>query len=64
MICPRCGSKTYIVKTFIKNDRVFRNRKCNNKNCNYKVKTTEIESSGWRYKDIVKKIKELVREVK
>ena len=64
MNCPHCGSRTYIVKTILKNDRVFRERKCSSKKCKYRMRTTEMESEGWRYKDIVKKIKALVIDVK
>lgn len=64
MNCSICGAKTYVEKSFYKNDRVFRYRKCSNENCNHKMKTTEMESEQWRYRDIVKKMKELVNDVK
>jgi len=62
--CPSCGSRTYVSQTFDKRDKIFRVRKCSNKKCKRTFKTTEMESYGWQYKNIVKKIKELVRDVK
>jgi len=64
MNCPKCGSRSHITKTFDKRDKVIRNRRCNDKECKFKFTTTELISYGWEYRSIVKKVKELVRDVK
>ena len=62
MLCPKCESKTSVTKTFFKNEKTIRYRKC--RKCGYSFQSTEMKSEGWEYMNIVKKIKELLREVK
>lgn len=62
--CPRCYTRTLVEKTIDKSDFVIRFRKCTNKKCAYKFRTKELESSDWQYKNIVKQIKDMLREVR
>ena len=62
-MCPKCKeSKTYVTKTFFKNNKTIRYRKC--KKCKHSFQTTEMESFGWEYRNLCLKAKELFREVK
>jgi len=62
MKCPNCGSKTYVTKSIEKKDFVVRYRKC--KKCGKSIRTREMKDSDWMYKEILKKIKEHLDEVK
>ena len=62
MKCPKCKGKTYVTKTFFKDNKTIRYRKCSE--CKHTFQSTEMETSGWEYKNIVNKIKEILREVK
>lgn len=61
--CPKCNTKSRVTRTIFKRDFTMRYRQCNNKKCGYKFKTMEQIAGDWHYKTIVKKIKDLVREV-
>jgi len=63
MLCPKCRGKTSVMRTIIKNDFTIRFRKCNNKKCNHKFKTKEMLTTGWDYKSVVLKIKNLVDDI-
>lgn len=63
--CPKCGwSKTRITNTIEKEDFIKRYRICNNSKCRYKFGTTEMMNSDWMYKNIVMKIKNMLKDVK
>ena len=64
MKCPKCGSRTYVVKTMMKKDFTIRIRKCTKRSCGYKFETIEQLSTGWDYKNIIKNIKEMIKDVK
>jgi len=58
MNCPKCGKRTEVTRTIIKEGRVFRYRIC--RACKYRFKTIETVADGWDYKGIVKQIKSLI----
>jgi len=62
MNCPNCGGKTYVTNSFDKKDFVVRYRRC--KRCNKTFKTREMKDSDWVYKEILKKLKKQLDEVK
>jgi len=63
MECPKCGSKTYVSNSIDKKYFVKRYRVCTAKRCKFRFTTTEIPESDWRYKNIVLKIRDLVKDV-
>ena len=64
MECPRCGAKTYVTKSIAKRHFVKRYRVCSKKRCKWRFTTTELISSDWDYERILKKVYELVKDVK
>jgi transcriptional regulator NrdR family protein len=63
MYCPKCGHhKTSVNNVIVKDDFTKRYRRCNK--CGFKFKTSERSESDWDYKNIVLKIKDMLREVK
>ena len=62
--CPKCDSKSRVLKTIFKRGFTMRFRKCNNKKCGFKFKSKETIDLGWDYKSICKKLKDELREVK
>jgi len=48
MICPKCGSKTFVKNVREKKDFIWRLREC--KKCGYRFETKEIYSDGWNWK--------------
>ena len=64
MLCPSCNSKSHVLSTAFKKGFTIRYRQCNNEKCSKKFTTREELSDGMNYKGIVKKMKELLREVK
>ena len=61
MQCPKCFSKTIVLKTIHKRDFTVRYRKC--VKCNFKFTTKEDISSNWNYKAIVREIKKLLENI-
>ena len=62
MLCDDCGSKSHILNTVFKKEFTIRYRQCNK--CSKKFTTTESLSTGVDYKGTLKKIKELLKEIK
>ena len=63
MQCPKCGSRSVVLKTIHKKDFTVRYRKCISRSCNYRFTTKEEISSNWNFKSIVKEIKRLVDNI-
>jgi len=63
MLCPKCQSKSAVRNTIYKRNFTIRYRICLNPSCKYKFKTVEEISLGWNYRNIVKEIKNLVKDV-
>lgn len=62
MKCPKCGSKSRVLNTTYKREFTTRYRECHK--CKRKFTTRETLSDGLNYKAMLKKIKEMVKEVK
>ena len=62
MRCPKCGGKSRVLNTTEKREFTTRYRECNK--CHKKFSSRETYSDGINYKGLLKKIKELVKEVK
>lgn len=62
MLCPKCNSKSRVLNTVFKKQFTTRYRQCNK--CKLKFSTKEEYSDGINYRGMIKKIKELVKEVK
>jgi ribosomal protein L37E len=62
MMCNKCGKKSYVTKTFFKKDFTIRYRQCSK--CGNKFKTKEQISYGWDDRAVLRKVKELVKDVK
>ena len=64
MNCPKCRSRSTVNNNIYKKDFTIRYRVCTNKDCRHKFKTIEQIATGWDYRNIVKKMKDMLREVK
>jgi len=64
LLCPICNSKSHILNTAFKKGFTIRYRQCNNETCNRHFSTKEILSDGVDYKGTLKKIKDLLKDVK
>lgn len=50
MNCPKCGSKTKVLKVSNKDKFTWRQRQCTK--CGYIFSTKEMPSSGWNWKNL------------
>jgi len=62
MLCPDCNAKSHILNTAFKKGFTIRYRQCNK--CEKHFTTREELSQGIDYKGLVKKMKDLLKDVK